>query len=53
MLGQQVLGGGAIKNPIVFVGEVGEACAFAHVQANAGFFDIALLRSGDVIPFQC
>jgi hypothetical protein len=37
---QQVLRRGAIKDPIVFVCEIGETCAFAHVQANGRFFDI-------------
>jgi len=37
---QQVLRRGAIKDPIFFVGEIGEAGAFAHVEANGGLFYI-------------
>jgi hypothetical protein len=37
---QHVLRGGPIKDPIVFVDEIGDTRAFAHVQANGGFFGV-------------
>jgi hypothetical protein len=36
--GQKVLRRRAIKDPICFIGEIGETCAFAHVEANGGLF---------------
>jgi hypothetical protein len=41
---KQVLRRGPIKDPIVFVDEIGKTCAFAHVQTNGGFFDLQSRR---------
>jgi hypothetical protein len=38
--GQQVLCCGAIKDPICFVGEIGETSAFTHVETYGGLFDV-------------
>ena len=37
---QQVSRRGAIKDPICLIGEIGETCAFAHVEANGGLFTL-------------
>jgi hypothetical protein len=45
--GQQILRRGAIKDPICFIGEIGETRAFAHVQANVRllYVHVSMLQS--------